>query len=169
MEKRLNLKIDNFMCVFKQNIKNKMKELNLLTSTEGAELLLYIYDHQPISIVKADLQKRKRIKNSVPHNERCQALRANSEQCTRRKKTGERFCGTHIKGTPHGEIKNGNHNVDSVTKITVWAQDIRGIIYFVDDSGNVYDPQHVHQNRTNPAIIAKYTKIDGEYHIPSIF
>ena len=39
-------------------------------------------------ICKDDLQKRKRIKNIVPSNDRCIALRANLEQCTRRKKEG---------------------------------------------------------------------------------
>ena len=37
--------------------------------------------------------------------EQCNGLRANGMRCTRRKKNGdEKFCGTHIKGTPHGTI-----------------------------------------------------------------
>jgi len=81
-----------------------------------------------------------------------------------------RFCGTHIKGTPHGEIKEGEQVKDTSIKIEVWAQDIKGIIYFIDKTGNVYDPQHIHQNLKNPAIIAKYNKNENnEYSIPSIF
>ena len=49
-------------------------------------------------------EKRKRVKNSVPFHERCKAKRANEAQCTRRRRDGSKFCGTHIKGTPHGEI-----------------------------------------------------------------
>uniref|UniRef100_A0A6C0C4D6 Uncharacterized protein n=1 Tax=viral metagenome TaxID=1070528 RepID=A0A6C0C4D6_9ZZZZ len=170
MEKRLNRKIDVAFQDFKLSIKNKMTELNIVNAPEGRELLQYIYDFPVFSIVKLDLQKRKRVKNSVPFNERCCALRANNEQCTRRKKNDDRFCGTHIKGIPHGEISADSQIKDTVKKVEVWAQDIQGIIYFIDSVGNVYDPQQVHENEKNPSIIAKYTKTeDGEFKIPSIF
>ncbi|MHA2341008.1 MAG: hypothetical protein ACXADW_03990 [Candidatus Hodarchaeales archaeon] len=170
MEKRLNRKINANTQSFKNDIKDKMQNLNLLDNTQARELLQFIFDYPVTEITKIDLQKRKRVKNSVPFCERCCALRANNEQCTRRKKSGERFCGTHIKGTPHGEIKLGEQKVDTTKKIEVWAQDIKGIIYFIDKSGNVYDPQDIHQNLTNPNIIAKWSKdINGDYTIPEIF
>ncbi len=170
MEKRLNRKINAHTQSFKNDIKDKMQNLNLLDNIQARELLQFIFDYPVTEITKIDLQKRKRVKNSVPFCERCCALRANNEQCTRRKKSGERFCGTHIKGTPHGEIKLGEQKVDTTKKIEVWAQDIKGIIYFIDKSGNVYDPQDVHQNLTNPNIIAKWSKdINGDYTIPEIF
>ena len=166
MEKRLNRKIGNYMHDFKDGIKEKMAELGFEKDQRYIELLQYIYDMQTVEITKIDLQKRKRVKNSVPLNERCCALRANHEQCTRRKKEGERFCGTHIKGTPHGEMKEGEIVQDSTVKVDVWAQDIKGIIYFIDKKNNVYDPQDVHQNLHNPRIIAKYSKThDGEYSL----
>ncbi len=170
MEKRLNRKINAHTQSFKNDIKDKMQNLNLLDNIQARELLQFIFDYPVTEITKIDLQKRKRVKNSVPFCERCCALRANNEQCTRRKKSGERFCGTHIKGTPHGEIKLGEQKVDTTKKIEVWAQDIKGIIYFIDKSGNVYDPQDIHQNLTNPNIIAKWSKdINGDYTIPEIF
>jgi len=170
MEKRLNRKINAHTQSFKNDIKDKMQNLNLLDNTQARELLQFIFDYPVTEITKIDLQKRKRVKNSVPFCERCCALRANNEQCTRRKKSGERFCGTHIKGTPHGEIKLGEQKVDTTKKIEVWAQDIKGIIYFIDKSGNVYDPQDIHQNLTNPNIISKWSKdINGDYTIPEIF
>ena len=47
--------------------------------------------------------ERRRRKIVIESNERCCALRSNGSRCTRRKKDGnEKFCGTHIKGTPHG-------------------------------------------------------------------
>ncbi len=170
MEKRLNRKIDTAFQDFKQKIKNKMEESGTINSSEGKELLQFVYDYPAFSITKIDLQKRKRVKNSVPFNERCCALRANNEQCTRRKKSDERFCGTHIKGIPHGEINADAQVKDTTKKVEVWAQEIQGIIYFIDNIGNVYDPQHVHQNLKNPTIIAKYIKSEeGEFKIPSIF
>ena len=170
MEKRLNRKINTHTQSFKNDIKTKMQTLGLLNDHQCKELLQYIFDYSVIEITKIDLQKRKRVKNSVPYNERCCALRANNEQCTRRKKSGEKFCGTHIKGTPHGEIKAGEQIADTTMKIEVWAEDIKGIIYFIDKSGNVYDPQDIHQNLKNPSIIAKWVRdSQGNYTIPNIF
>jgi len=169
MEKRLNRKIDNGFQDFKHQIKNKMAEMEMLQDSKGTELLQFIYDFNVFNITKLDLQKRKRVKNSVPLNERCCALRANKEQCTRRKKDSEKFCGTHIKGIPHGEITADNQVLDTTKKVEVWAQDIKGIIYFIDNDGNIYDPQQVHQNLKNPDIIAKYVQDeDGEYKIPQV-
>ena len=91
MEKRLNRKIDSAFQDFKHQIKNKMAESDILSTTEGTGLLQFVYDFQVFAITKSDLQKRKRVKNSVPFNERCCALRANKEQCTRRKKNGEKL------------------------------------------------------------------------------
>ena len=170
MEKRLNRKVHAHMQAFKDDIKKQMDQLMMIDTDACQELLQFIYDYSILEFSKIDLQKRKRVKNTVPFNERCCALRANNEQCTRRKKEGERFCGTHIKGTPHGEIKEGEQEVDTSVKIEVWAEDIKGIIYFIDKNGNVYDPQDIHQNLKNPAIIAKWEKDShGNYVIPSIF
>ena len=171
MEKRLNRKTDAFQREFKDAIKTKMSELGLLKNPLSADLLQFVYDYPVLEIGKLDLQKRKRVKNTVPFHERCCALRANIEQCTRRKKNGEQFCGTHIKGRPHGQVKEGEQKKDNTLKIEVHARDIKGIIYFIDKNGNVYDPQDIHQNLKNPAIIAKYIKDPetGEYSIPSIF
>tara|TARA_B110000037_G_C17023355_1_gene466268 strand:- start:228 stop:746 length:519 start_codon:yes stop_codon:yes gene_type:complete len=172
MEKRITRKIDTFQRTFKEDIKNKMVELNLSnTSLETYnELLQYIYDYNSIEITKDDFKKRKRVKNTIPQCDRCCALRANHEQCTRRKKSGEKFCGTHIKGTPHGEVDKNKQIKNNSIKIEVWAQDIKGIIYFIDKSCNVYDPQDIHENLKNPKVIAQYVQDnEGNYNIPSIF
>ena len=93
------------------------------------------------------------------------ALRANGEQCTRRKKDDEKFCGTHIKGIPHGEIKNNGQCIPVQKKIQIWAEEINGIIRHLDKDGNVYDPQDIYQNSTNPKIIAHWEKKANQYYI----
>jgi hypothetical protein len=154
MERKLNTKANNYFTEFKNNI---VKVVNELPIEEAYKLPIIesIYNYKRFEITKIDLQKRKRIKNTVPLHERCNALRASGEQCTRRKKEEECFCGTHIKGTPHGVI-DSNTEQPNITKIKVWQQDINGIIYFLDKNFNVYDPQDVQQNVMNPKIIAKY-------------
>jgi len=170
MEKRINQKTRTYL----QQFKNDIKEIITQVSDKGLDndeinsLLQFIYDYQPLEFTKTDFQKRKRVKNVVPYFERCCALRANGQQCTRRKKDSDKFCGTHIKGIPHGEI-NQVKATPTHTKKTVWAQDIQGIIYYIDDSNNVYHPQDIMNNTENPKVIAKYEHNNGEYRIPSLF
>ena len=164
MERKLNIKANKYFTDFKDTIAKRIQELEIDEIQKNA-FIQSIYEYKRFEITKIDLQKRKRIKNSVPLHERCNALRASGEQCTRRKKEGECFCGTHIKGVPHGVIDMTKEQTN-ITKVKVWQQDINGIIYFLDKNFNVYDPQDVHQNIMNPKIIAKY-KInpDDEYVI----
>jgi len=182
MEKRLSIKCDNYIKEFKFNIKTFIDSSDINLSDENYQnLIQYIFDYNTIAISKNDFTKRKRVKNIVPFHERCCALRANSQQCTRRKKNSEKFCGTHIKGIPHGEIKNSDNLAKIIKKKEIWAQDIGGIIYYIDNNNNVYEHQDIINNTMNPKIIAKYEKITkttiGQhsvdeqhiYSIPSLF
>ena len=130
-----------------------------------APLLQFIYDYGHLVVKKEDIQKRTRVKNLVPFHERCRALRANGEQCTRRKKDCAKFCGTHIKGIPHGEISDAGSKESLLKKVQVWVQEVNGIIRHIDKTGNVYDPQDIYQNIENPKVIAKWTKTGDKYQI----
>jgi hypothetical protein len=167
MEKRINSKHRIYLQTFKDNIKEFVSKTECDNKSQN-QILQFIYDYQPLHFDKCDFKKRKRVKNIVPFFERCCALRANKEQCTRRRKTGERFCGTHIKGVPHGEINQPTEK-PTHTKKVVRAQDIKGIIYYIDDDGNVYEPHDVMNNVIDPKIIAKYVETNGQYNIPSLF
>lgn len=95
-----------------------------------------------------------------------------TEQCTRKKKAGCEYCGTHMKGTPHGIIDDqvgtasGEETKQTTQKIEVWAQDILGIIYYVDKNYNVYQAEDIVGNKPNPKIIAKYVRHGEVYSIP---
>ena len=194
MERKINKKIDEAFTNYKQDIKTgivgaitaincKIDETpGLLSSsikqtvqTELMNLLQELYDQPVLKLDKTDFQKRKRVKNVVPLHDRCIACRASGEQCTRRRKGESEYCGTHIKGTPHGIIskeKQDNEPKAMIKKISVWAQDIKGIIYYIDDNSNVYETSAILQGTDNPKIIAKYQKsLDDEgnvaYAIPS--
>ena len=168
MEKRIQKKVDVYMKEFKSKIKEQCELCSNYNSKESNNLLQFIYDYPPLEFTQDDLKKRKRIKNTVPLHERCCALRANGLQCTRRKKNNEKFCGTHSKGRPHGQIDD-DHEVINITKREVWAQDINGIIYYIDKEHNVYDHGDIMEGITNPKVIAKYVKQGDGYNIPSLF
>lgn len=173
MEKKINTKIEDYVKQFKDDIRNYIiSDLGVtLTGKSQNErrILEYIFQYKTLQINKADLTKRKRIKNVVPLHERCCALRANSEQCTRRKKNGSNFCGTHVKGTPHGKVDDVKIG-PKITKKQVWAQEIHGINYYIDDENNVYDHEDIIANVQNPKVIAKYKRdiATGTYTIPSL-
>lgn len=156
MEKTINLKIADFINTFKKDL------VSTLQNESKEKTIEYIYSYPHLTITKGDTQKRKRVKNSVPFHERCKAKRANEAQCTRRRRDGSKFCGTHIKGTPHGEIVEEETDTIEKKKIQVWAQEISGIIYYLDNAGNVYNPADIFQNKENPKIIAKYRCLETD-------
>ena len=98
--------------------------------------------------------------------DRCCAKRANCEQCTRRRKDDSEYCGTHLKGTPHGIVDAQNEPKNTTQKVEVYAQDIQGIIYYIDKNNNVYQAEDIISNKVNPKIIAKYVKDGEKYSIP---
>jgi hypothetical protein len=166
MEKRLSKKAETYSTGFKDNIREKVTQLGLIKNEQVNQLLQYIYDYERLSFAKEDFQKRKRVKNFVPIFDRCCAKRASDEQCTRRKKDGCEYCGTHLKGTPHGIVDAQSEPKNTTQKIEVFAQDIHGIIYYIDKNNNVYQVEDIISNKVNPKIIAKYIKDGENYSIP---
>ena len=166
MERRLNKKVEIYITSFKDNIREKAGQMGMSKNEQVNQLLQYIYDYDRLAFIKEDFQKRKRVKNFVPIFDRCCAKRASNEQCTRRKKDGCEYCGTHLKGTPHGIIDSQNEHKNTTQKIEVYAQDIQGIVYYIDKNNNVYQAEDIISNKINPKIIAKYVKDGENYSIP---
>jgi len=166
MEKRINKKIETYLTEFKDSLRNKISSFNFDDKNTLNEFLEFIYDYQRLIIVKDDIVKRKRIKNSIPALNRCCAKRANGEQCTRRRKENCDFCGTHSKGTPHGLIQTSGSTGNDSHKLEVFAEEISGIVYYLDKYNNVYKTEDILDGKQNPGIIAKYQKTNGLYSIP---
>ena len=166
MERRLNKKTESYITGFKDSIREKATQMGMTSDSQMNNLLQYIYDYERLCFTKEDFQKRKRVKNVVPFFDRCCAKRATNEQCTRRKKEESEYCGTHMKGTPHGIIDNQNEAKPTTQKIEVFARDIQGIIYYLDNTNNVYQAEDIITNKLDPKIIAKYVKNGDHYSIP---
>ena len=188
MERRLNGKLDNYIINFKTEIAKRLQEIvdgldNIKsevinvsiddTRARCNELAGFVYNYEKMRLNKDDFMKRKRVKSIVPIYDRCCAKRASGEQCTRRKKEGEVYCGTHIKGTPHSLMEEPTTEIPTTknVKVDIWAQDIKGIIYYIDKSGNVYDTEDIMKIDKHPKrVIAKYVQDGaGIYSIPSMF
>ena len=106
MEKRINSRIRQHQLEFKNNLKEKIindiskltfneikndENKNTFVSSFAQNLITYIYEYENLTFSQQDFQKRKRIKNIVPLCDRCAALRANKDRCTRRKKSNSIF------------------------------------------------------------------------------
>ena len=89
------------------------------------------------------------------------AKSSHDRQCTRRKRKGKNFCGTHLKGTPNGTIQKTTKS--SIKTKEVFTKDINGIVYYMDNDSNIYHMQDILENRVNPRIVLKYKK-DGEMY-----
>lgn len=165
MEKRLILKINEYQDQFKSDIKTWIESNPDMQFNTKSDFLKFIYDYDSILIGKEDFIKRKRIKSFVPHYLRCNAKRANGEQCTRKKKDDSSYCGTHDKNRPHGIIDSIDNDEKKLKKVSVWPQEISGIIYYIDADYNVYKSQDIIANVINPKIIAKYKVQDAKYTI----
>ena len=166
MDRRINKKIESYITELKDCVRAKADQLGLANDPNLSQLVQYVYDYDRLVLGKDDFLKRKRVKNVVHLSDRCCAKRASGEQCTRRKKTDCEYCGTHMKGTPHGVCDNEEDDKPLGQKIDVWAQEIKGIIYYIDKVGNVYQVEDIIVNKVNPKIIAKYVKNGEQYSIP---
>ena len=166
MDKRIITKVRDHNVEFKNNIRDKLVA-EFGESVKVNDIIQWLYDYEGVVLDKDDFSKRKRVKNVVHLSDRCIAKRASNEQCTRRRKDGCEYCGTHLKGTPHGTCDEIVSNaLPDMQKIQVWAQDIKGIMYYIDNMNNVYQAEDVISNKPDPKIIAKYVKNGEVYNIP---
>lgn len=158
MEKRITSKVDSYIGDFKNDVKEWFESNNFNKS----DFLKFVFDYENLSLGKDDFVKRKRSKNVVPTDTRCCGRRADGEQCTRKKKDGCEFCGTHVKGTPYGIVKTEVDAGPKINKKTIWVQEIEGINYFVDSENNVYLHSEVMGNKVNPRIVGKVDEVENK-------
>ena len=106
MDKRLSQRFEKYITNFKDQISAEIKKLNAFNddSEKLHEFLNFVYEYERMEITHSDFLKRKRVKNTIPDRNRCNACKAGGEQCTRRRRENSLYCGTHLKGAPHGEI-----------------------------------------------------------------
>jgi len=168
MEKKIEVKIDDFQKKFKDSINEWFKEnkctitSSIVSSNGGGggdktnEFLMFVYDYGGLKLTKDDFQKRKRTKNMVPIHDRCNANRSNGQQCTRRKKPSSDHCGTHSKFRPFGEVTI--EEKENSEEIELWIEDVKGIKYYLDKNNNVYESEDVLSNKKNPKAIAKWKR-----------
>lgn len=154
MDKRMNQQLEKYLIQFKDHIKQRATELGFSEKSKLNELLEYVYEYERLTFSKDDFIKRKRVQISIPEDSRCIANKSCNERCTRRKKDGSDYCGTHYK---HTSIEGQ----DTLKKMDVIAKEMEGIVYYVDDFQNVYRTEDILNEKENPQVVAKYQQLAG--------
>ena len=171
MERNIKKKVNNYSNDFKLNIQKwlhyYLPTIFVNNENKTNDFVQYMNDFPYLVLEKEDFQKRKRIKNNVPDYNRCIALKCNGERCSRKQKSSDtNFCGTHMKGAPHGTIEKESQ-VPKKQKVQLWLEEINGISRYIDENFNVYSSEDIINSRENPRIIAKYNVHEetGEYYL----
>lgn len=139
----------------KETILGKLDKIISNCDSDTNSELIKLYEY--ISSVKIDpVEKKSRSKNNIDPTSQCCALRADGNRCSRKKKNQD-FCGTHIKGRPHGEFNITEPEKNKIVK--VFSVDINGIVYWIDHDYNVYDTLAIMENKPNPQKINICEKI----------
>lgn len=159
-EKRLTTKCDEYMVKLKADLVAKGAELGIVMDEKYEQWIQYLYDYERLEITKDDLDKKKRAHTNIPLYDRCSAYRWDNKQCTRRRKDGSEYCGTHIKGMIHGKVEGEEE--EECEKAEVWLEDISGIMCYVDSKGNIYNSADIIENKKAKKI-GKYEKKDDKY------
>ena len=166
MEKIINKNIEEYLTKYKMEIRTKMSELKFSDDEKKNKLLEFIFDYDRLTIKKEELKKPSRLKTIIPPCLRCSAKRVNGEQCTRRKNKNGEYCGTHSKVLPYG-VFDVVKNDDEVKKnLNVVAENIQGIMYYIDSFLNVYNTEDILEGKEDPRIVAKAEKNNNIYTIP---
>lgn len=166
MEKIINKSIEEYLTKYKMDIRNKMSELKFSDDEKKNKLLEFVFDYDRLTIKKDELKKPLRLKTIIPPCLRCSAKRVNGEQCTRRKNKNGEYCGTHSKVLPYG-VFDVVKNDDEVKKnLNVVAENIQGIMYYIDSFLNVYNTEDILEGKEDPRIVAKAEKNNNIYTIP---
>lgn len=167
MEKVINKSVEEYMMKYKGDIQSKVEMLKFNSDDEKVKKLLeFISGYKNLKLTKDDLKKPTRIKTIIPCCIRCSAKRVNGEQCTRRKSKIGEYCGTHSKVLPYGVFETKVDSNDIKQNLNVMAENIQGIMYYIDSYLNVYNTEDILDGKENPRIVAKAVKDNDVYTIP---
>jgi len=191
MELHINRVVDEYIVKFKNDIKTKMLDLDMVRPVEDQgpdadvnlekmrELMEYVFEYPKMVLTKKDLviskkkspitmeTKREGENDGLPFpaHMQCTAKRSDGIQCTRKKKKNCEFCGTHAKLEA---TQKRSPSTEPAQKMEVSAEDIHGIIYYIDKFNNVYHTEDILEGKENPRIVAKAIKhSDNTYTVPA--
>lgn len=155
-------------------LKNKMDDIIIsICMDHNLDEDEILKKYSPNLLIDKEKMKMKRKRKILPKEECCLGRKQFGEQCTRRKKPGSDFCGSHSKNLPYGMIeddkqflcktkgkrgrKKKNLLEGNEDYIPTWIDEELGDLYLVDKDNIVYL-----NNEESPKIIGKKNIETGE-------
>jgi hypothetical protein len=148
--------IDTFVDNFKKEVKKSFIDSNENEFNSFIDNYDSFKNHSILNV-------KPKMNHSIPSNQRCIARKSINDQCTRRKNKISCFCGTHSKIQPFGFCKDSLDNDCVMRIIVLYTQDINGIIYHLDEYFNIYNTEDVINDKQNPTIIGRVSKVNDTY------
>jgi hypothetical protein len=168
MERRINSLIADYIKKMKSDTMKYAQQLNITGNNGVQDVLQFVSDYERLELKEEHFAKRQRIKHVVAPEKRCNGRRGEGTQCTRRKQDGKEYCGTHMKTSALCELSNDDASAStssmetSLTKtLEVWSEEIKGIMYYVDVRGTIYDAEDIVCNKPSPRVLGTYNKETG--------
>ena len=168
MERRINAVIGEYIKKMKSDTMKYAQQLNITGNNGVQDVLQFVSDYERLELKEEHFAKRQRIKHVVAPEKRCNGRRGEGTQCTRRKQDGKEYCGTHMKTSALCELVNDDASASTssmespLTKtLEVWSEEIKGIMYYVDVRGTIYDAEDIVCNKPSPRVLGTYNKETG--------
>jgi hypothetical protein len=162
----MDKKFEEYIVEFKTQIRNKIIALSFeeRENEKVKDLIEFVFEYK-----RFEVQEERKNNNIVRQGERCIGIRTNGRPCSRRRKKNSQYCGTHtqpLDTTENTQDCDDGHDVDddshhlkvsksSITNIDLNAEEVQGIVYYIDKDGNVYHPEDVMKQTEAPRIIAR--------------
>ena len=141
----------NIHILFSSQLKKILIEISNEYSLDKNKLLNKYLDS--VSLNNVSIKKKKK-KNKLEPDCLCMARKQDGNQCTRRRKGPDEYCGKHIKNRRFGRIDEHSNNIDKLAEndnyIMTWVEMFEGDEYLVDSNNVVYS-----RDITSPKIVGK--------------
>ena len=123
-----------------------------LSEEDMKELIRKVKEGEDVDISR--YKKRSRARSAINEKKQCRAKRADGKQCSRARREGEDYCGTHIKGCPHGRYKTKE---EDKAELKLSLIEYKGIVYHIDlKKGEVYSTEDILNKSISPKIVGEY-------------
>ena len=150
------LLISGLMHVFNSHISNILKEVSVEYNLDLDSLQTKYIQQNEIDFNVFNKKRPRKKNKTVTKEDLCMARKADSLQCTRRRKSGCDFCGKHVGNLKHGRIDDTDEYSNSDKFIHCSIKTINGTQYLIDQNNIVYT-----NDVENPSILGKLSS-DGK-------
>ena len=124
----------------------------VLSDEDMKSIISKVKEGEEVDISK--YKKRSRARSAINEKKQCRAKRADGKQCSRSRKDGKDYCGTHIKGCPHGRYKTKEEDKEELKLSLI---EYKGIVYHIDlKKRDVYSTEDILNKSIEPKIVGEY-------------